>query len=983
MTKPRCASTSRLGPCPPRRTCAPAALLLLALLAPAARADSLADEADFRFRRGAQLYKQGKLEEALSEFLSSNRLVHNRNVLFNIARMYEQLKMYNEAWRAYSDVQAEPMKEADKKDLEAALARLRPQLALLEVKTDPPGATVYVNRKDLGARGQSPLVLALPAGKEAVLLELEGHKPARVELVLTTGKTALADPVLERIWGTLVVEGEPAVFELKVDGVPGAEGGVATRNGPLQVEPGKRTLTVSAKGTVGQQLTVTVPPEGEAQAKFKLLPIPPPSGAVVVKANVDGAAIKIDGVEAGFTPAVIDSVLAGKRIIEISEEGRETLTREVEVRANERTSLSVRLRYAQPRVVAAERKLTRAEDAPASITVISGDEVRGFGYGTLAEALRSVRGLYLGTDRTYEAVGTRGFSITGAYNNRVLVLNDGHTTNEPSYGQGSIGRDFDSDLSEIERIEVVRGPGSVLYGSAAFFGVVNVVHKIPPPGLHARAGATIGSLGETYGHLSLSAGDDKNYVWLRGSAVKATGEENFLSPSPAGSPFAGVAHDLDGEVGAHGDLRARLGDFTLLASYNFRKKDIPTAPYSTTFGTGGTSVLDRRSFVEANYNHTWKSGLGVDVRASYDAERYIAHWDYLVGPGQDTTEEDWVTGEVRVRLPELLHNKLFLGSEVQYRANLHLTSYIPGQTTFDNFLPDPFGNPVPTSERIFSAYVGDEIALHKRVRVNAAIRVDDHADSFGLVVNPRIALLAQPYDDGATKLIFGQAFRAPGFAERYYTDYVTTKRPENLQAERVTTGELEHTHQLTDEVSLTGAAYLSRIEQLIGFVALTDGSGLLQQQNLPGTTKSGGLEAEARWRSRRREPCSRSGTPSRACAIRQRRPIPNSVEHSGAVRLLYPLIPNVLSFASELIYGGARHTTVDEEAPVAALVGESLRWNLGLTGAYNKANVRYGLYIQNVLDERLSIPAGGEIAFPYHAVPQPGRVIRLQVAATF
>src|SRR5262245_66008742 len=69
-----------------------------------ARAEDVADEAQFHFVRGAQLYRQGRFEDALSEFYTSNRLVANRNVQFNIARCLEQLKLYDEAFRAWSDI---------------------------------------------------------------------------------------------------------------------------------------------------------------------------------------------------------------------------------------------------------------------------------------------------------------------------------------------------------------------------------------------------------------------------------------------------------------------------------------------------------------------------------------------------------------------------------------------------------------------------------------------------------------------------------------------------------------------------------------------------------------------------------------------------------------------------------------------------------------------------------------------------------------
>ena len=118
---------------------AAACAFTLAALSPlAARADAVADEADFRFNRAASFFKQGRLEEALSEFLSSNRLVRNRNVIFNIARCFEALKQPNEAHRFYSEILGDEMPETDRKNLLASLERLRPSLAILELKTNPP-----------------------------------------------------------------------------------------------------------------------------------------------------------------------------------------------------------------------------------------------------------------------------------------------------------------------------------------------------------------------------------------------------------------------------------------------------------------------------------------------------------------------------------------------------------------------------------------------------------------------------------------------------------------------------------------------------------------------------------------------------------------------------------------------------------------------------------------------------------------------------
>ena len=964
-----------------------APLLCALFVLSAARADSNADEADFRFHRGVKLYSQGRTEDALSEFLASNRLVRNRNVIQNVARCFERLRMFNEAWRWYSELLSEPLPEEERRDVSAALVRLQPSLALLRVFSDPSGATVYVDRRDLGARGQTPVTLALPPGAVTAIVEAPGHRPAQDEAKLEIGTVTLLKLSLTPIRGQIEVEGSPRSFELRLDRPDGPVQLAAS--GRARVLPGQHVLYVSAPGHVAQQLAVEVPEEGTARVSFKLVELPPPSGTLIVRANVDGALVRVDGKEAGFTPGVINNVPAGAHQIEVLAEGREPAVEHVALAADDRRSIDVKLQKAAPRVVAAEKSLTRAQDAPASITVITAEEIRGFGYVTLSEALRSVRGLYTSSDRDYDSTGVRGFSTPGTYNNRILVLSDGHVTNDVSVGQGAVGRDFDADLSGVERIEIVRGPGSVLYGSAAFFAVVNVVHRSPAEGRHAELGGHIGTLGENSGHAIASWANDGGSLWVRASGADLSGEPVFVSPAPLG-PASGVAIGLDAERAGHLDLRARVGEFALLASYNWRRKVIPTAAFDTVFGSPGTETTDQRGFVEAQLVHTLGNGLGIDARAAFDAERYRGDWLYRgAGPGYDTSQQNWATGELRFRLPPVAGHKLFVGGEIQDRFRIRVQSVTPGKPIFDNAPGNPDG--VPDSEAIYSAYAGDDWRISSWLLLDAALRVDDYADSFGAVLNPRVALIAQPSAAGTTKLIFGRAFRAPGIYERFFNDGGASQiAAQNLKPERVTTLEVEHAHQLGEEVSVLVAGYLSRIDDLIRVAPAgtgPDGTVLSQYQNRDGFVHGAGAEAEVRW-------TAGPGTLFSAwyawSLVRDDTgtgwfrgvPIANSPEHSGAVRLLHALVPQVLSISTEAIYGGPRHTVADPSES-DRMVGESLQWNAGLSGEYARWNLSYGAFVYNLLDEHISLPGGPEIPFPGHAVPQIGRTLRLQLAASF
>jgi len=423
--------------------------ILLALLLPAgrARAADVADEAQFHFVRGNQFYRQGQFEESLSEFYASNRLVPNRNVQFNIARCLEQLRLYDEAFRAWSELLRANPPASERTAIEGSIDKLRPHLALLLVTSDPPGAEIYANRRDLGSLGATPKLLALPPGKLTIILELPGFRPVSAPVELERGAKKELTPALERIFGALAFRNLP---EAAVVRTQTSDGPVLQRgSGTARVLPGRHVLFVSAPGYGAARIEVDVAPDTTTSVDVPLSALPAPVGAVVVRANVDGALVRIDGREMGFTPVVIEDVLSGERAIEVSREGRETFRKQVTVRQGERTYLDVQLRRQAPEVSAATKSLVRAEDAPASISVVTADEIRTLGYLTLADALRGVRGVISSNDRTYEAIGFQGLSPPGDYTKRVLVLVDGHPYNDIIAGQGYVGHDLDVDLENV------------------------------------------------------------------------------------------------------------------------------------------------------------------------------------------------------------------------------------------------------------------------------------------------------------------------------------------------------------------------------------------------------------------------------------------------------------------------------------------------------------------------------------------------------
>lgn len=206
-------------------------------------------------------------------------------------------------------------------------------------------------------------------------------------------------------------------------------------------------------------------------------------------------------------------------------------------------------------VYGASKYEQRVTQAPASVTILTAEDFRRFGYRTLADALTSMRGLYVSDDRNYSYLGTRGFLRPGDYNSRILLLIDGHRINDGVYDAAYFGHEGLVSADMIERVEFVRGPSSSIYGSSAFFGIVNVVLKRAQDVAGATISAAGGDLGMREGTVTLGnvtpggleSTLNASYYESRGHRALYFPE---FDPALSGDPRAadgGIALHRDGE----------------------------------------------------------------------------------------------------------------------------------------------------------------------------------------------------------------------------------------------------------------------------------------------------------------------------------------------------------------------------------------------------------------------------------------------------
>ncbi len=109
-------------------------------------------------------------------------------------------------------------------------------------------------------------------------------------------------------------------------------------------------------------------------------------------------------------------------------------------------------------VYSASKHMQSVSEAPSAVTIITADEIQKYGYRTLADILRSVRGFDITYERNFSYAGVRGINRPEDYNSRVLLLIDGQRTNNNIYEQAMLGTEFPVDIDLIDRVEVVPAP---------------------------------------------------------------------------------------------------------------------------------------------------------------------------------------------------------------------------------------------------------------------------------------------------------------------------------------------------------------------------------------------------------------------------------------------------------------------------------------------------------------------------------------------
>lgn len=534
-----------------------------------------------------------------------------------------------------------------------------------------------------------------------------------------------------------------------------------------------------------------------------------------------------------------------------------------------------------------EQSLARA---PAVATVITAKDIEAMGAQNLDQALESVPGLHVSVSplRFSPNYSIRGIYTT--FNPQVLLLINGIPMTQMWLGDRGAGS---IPVADISRIEVIRGPGSAVYGADAFSGVINIFTKSAEEKEGTQINALAGSFDTT--QASILYGSKDNEYWGFDIAFsleyfETSGDKNRIVESDSqtifdNSPFLNTDVSLaPGPV----DTRARWLDTRLdlkhdkvqFRIWNWQREDLGVGP-------GVAQALDPTGRGDANNYLVDLTYHNPALVKHVDFKTVVSYMDINSTSQQrlfpaGTTLPLGADGNINVVNPTrvTLFTEGYIGNPSIFEAHTRLdlslfytgidshrirvgsgtlNARVRGEET-KNFGPgvldDPNQSPTLTdvsgtqdafftsAERdVYYISLQDEWYLAPDWDLTAGIRYDDYSD-FGNTVNPRAALVWHPKYNMTTKLLYGRAFRPPSFAELFTKNNPTSIGNPRLKPETIETVELVLNYQPTFDIYTAFNTFYYEVDDLIEFVGGADTSRTAQNV---GKQEGYGIEWETTW----------------------------------------------------------------------------------------------------------------------------------------
>ncbi|HEY0455437.1 MAG TPA: TonB-dependent receptor [Verrucomicrobiae bacterium] len=459
-------------------------------------------------------------------------------------------------------------------------------------------------------------------------------------------------------------------------------------------------------------------------------------------------------------------------------------------------------------VTSVSKKETKLADSPAAISVLTQDDIRRLGVASLPEALRGVPGLDVARINGHTwAISARGFQ--SQFGTKLLVMIDGRSVYQSSFA-GVFWDLEDVVLEDLDRIEVIRGPGATLWGANAVNGVINIITKSARDTQGWLASSTFGTEEQPSTTLRYGGHSGSNLYYRvyvkyfnRDGLVDSSGQD---APDDSWGVHGGARLDWEPTVQDQYTLQGDYGYYEPVGTYDHR---LLAPPFLRVFNA--TDHNKSGNFL-GRWSHTFSESSQLSLQSFY------THTAHTLGDG----------GEVSDTLDFDLQDRFGLGewNDIVCGVGYRVIS--------DNLPPSEVltWTPQKRTMNLFTAFVQDEITVRpERLKLILGSKFEHNVDT-GFEVQPGARLLWTPSSRQTAWAAVSRAVRTPSRFDRGARVEVAGFQPDpfapvmdvalignpHLKAEQLIAYEIGYRVEPVKQISIDATAFYNRYKNLIGYL---------------------------------------------------------------------------------------------------------------------------------------------------------------------
>jgi len=442
-------------------------------------------------------------------------------------------------------------------------------------------------------------------------------------------------------------------------------------------------------------------------------------------------------------------------------------------------------------VITPTRGPRMVKDLPTNVSVITKEEITESSAQNVGEVLKNRLGVEV---RQYGTLGASSYiALRGCSAYQTLVMVDGRSVNSISEGMADLSQ---FPVDNIERIEVVRGPASALYGANALGGVVNIItREAKKEKITADVNLGLGSFGTQIGRLNLATKETNVKAYFTMSSNTSDGWRK------------NSAYDNHNLTGRFAYDAGKIGNFEFRGGYHKAKLGLPGVNYKIIdWITEEKIILDERFAADPNHNQEDEKKYAVLEYTNKRENSKLSLKAYGSNDQRRNRNPDWLMDD--------FYENITQGTEVQLDTLYRITLGVDVHQ--DKYKQR---NEIDSQTIISEKTLNESVFLQETISLKPVTAIlgarYDHHSAYGGQTNPSLSLIYQPREYLKISFNLARGFRAPTFCDLYWPDYLGCKGNPDLKPERAWAYDIGFEHQLGNLLLSRLTLFRTNIEDLI------------------------------------------------------------------------------------------------------------------------------------------------------------------------